>query len=124
MDKTMASRRLFQFAPVIILQMRTLNYATSLAVVRHAWIAFGFLVFNGTAPHRRFRTAVIAHRSKPGRLLRYQLRPAFIAGAAGMPVSLVGRCGSIATDSHCKYHGNQRGGCNPCTTSRQVGHIA
>jgi hypothetical protein len=31
----MANRRQFQFAPVIILQIRTLNYATSLALVKH-----------------------------------------------------------------------------------------
>jgi hypothetical protein len=32
----MASRRKFQFAPVIILETRTLTYATSLALMRHA----------------------------------------------------------------------------------------
>jgi hypothetical protein len=43
----MASRRQFQLIPIIMLQMRTLNYATSLALVRHAGSLTAFRLSTG-----------------------------------------------------------------------------
>src|ERR1700694_1323211 len=102
-----ASRRKFQFATVIISETRTLTYATSLALMRHASKPSGLLIVDGTAPHRRFWTAVIAHGSKPSRLLRYKLRAAFRNGAASVQTSLVTLRDSIANDPYRQDHGDQ-----------------
>src|SRR5258708_37099919 len=75
-----------------------------------------------TAPHRRFRAAVIAHRSELRRLWRYQLRTALIDRALNVPMSLVS-CHSIAAETGSHDRGDQRSETNPRTSSDQVGHF-
>src|SRR6202035_2100368 len=53
--------------------MRTLTYATSLALSVHSGQIPGVLIFDWSTPHRRFRAAVVVHAANPGRLLRQEL---------------------------------------------------
>jgi hypothetical protein len=76
------------------------------------------------SPHRRFRTAVIAHGSKPNRLLRYKLHRAFGADAASVQTPVVSLCGRFATDPGSHHRSDQEDKSDPCTSSYQVGHCS
>jgi hypothetical protein len=57
----------FQFALVVISEKRTLSYATSF-ILRDIRLSYRLLVLGRPTPHRRFRTAVVAHRTQPNGL--------------------------------------------------------
>src|ERR1700682_936870 len=61
-------------------------------------VSLRFLVLDWTAPHRRLRTAVVAHGSKSSwLLLPHKLRVAVGYGVADMPMPLASFRDSIAT---------------------------
>ena len=86
-------------------------------------ISLRFLVLGRTAPHRRFRTAVIVHGSRPGRLLRYKLCVAFRDGAASVQTPLAMLCDGIAMDPHSQDRGDQGDESDPRASTSQPGHI-
>jgi hypothetical protein len=102
--------------------IRAFVYATSLTLERHAKIHDGALILGRTAPHRGFRTAVIADRRKPDRLLRNKLRAAFIDGAMGVQMALVSPCDGIAAERSRHNPGQQNDASGP-RASNDVGHI-
>jgi hypothetical protein len=74
-------------------------------------------------PHRRFRTAIIAHRSELCRLLRRKLRAAFRDGPVSVQTPLVGLRNSIAAYPGRQDRRDKGDKTEPRSSRIDVGHI-
>src|ERR1700676_750536 len=85
------------------------------------------LRFSVSAPHRRFRSAVVAHGAGLSRRRRYKLRAAFIAGAVvavNVQTPLVSPCNRVAAEPGGQDRGPQDDEPDPRTFSNHVSHIS
>jgi hypothetical protein len=79
-----------------------------------------YLMLCRTGPHRRFRTTVITHRSRPGRLLRQT----FLGSrTAGVPTSLAGLGDGISTGPRGQDHDEQSETRAPRFSASRLGQI-